>query len=63
MPKIRSDVYRWLGTFAGVYVLALTIFTIVAVWWTREPAFPPNVGKEICALYRNVESSTASCLA
>jgi hypothetical protein len=63
MPGSRSDVYRWAGTFAAVYVLALTILMAFFVWWTHEPAFPPSVGKESCAPYRDSNPSTDSCLA
>ena len=36
-PNTRSGAYLWLGTFAGVYVLVLTVFTILAAAWSSLP--------------------------
>jgi hypothetical protein len=62
-PKTRSGAYLWLGTFAGVYLLVLTVFIIFAATWSSEPQLPPSTGKETCAPYRDGDRSTTSCLA
>jgi hypothetical protein len=62
-PKTRSDAYLWLGTFAGVYMLVMTVFTIFSAAWSSKPQLPPSSGNETCAPYRDVNRSTVSCLA
>jgi hypothetical protein len=62
-PKTRRGAYVWIGTFAGVYALVVTVFTIFAAAWSSEPRLPPSTGKETCAPYRDGYRTTASCLA
>lgn len=62
-PKTRSGAYLWLGTFAGVYMLVLTAFLVLAAVWSSEPLLPPSTGKGTCAPYRDADRSTVSCLA
>ena len=62
-PKTRSGAYLWLGTFAGVYMLVLTVFIVLAAAWSNEPQLPPSTGKETCAPYGDGGHGIASCLA
>ena len=62
-PKTRSDAYLWLGTFAGVYMLVLTAFLVLAAALSSEPQLPPSTGKETCVPYRDADRGTVSCLA
>lgn len=62
-PKTRRDTYLWLGTFAGVFMLVMTVFIIFSAAWSSKPQFPPSTGKHTCAPYRDGDRSTASCLA
>ncbi len=61
--KTRSGAYLWLGTFAGVYMLVMTVFTIFSAAWSNEPQLPPSSGKESCAPYSDGNRSTVSCVA
>ena len=62
-PNTRSGAYLWLGTFAGVYMLVLSVFTILTAAWSSVPQLPPSSGTETCAPDRDAHNSTASCLA
>jgi hypothetical protein len=61
--KTRSGAYLWLGTFAGVYMLVMTVVTIFSAAWSSEPQLPPSSGKESCAPYSDGNRSTVSCIA
>jgi hypothetical protein len=63
MPKTRTGAYLWLGTFAGAYMLVLTLFIIFAAAWSSEPQLPPSTDRESCAPSHDADRSSASCLA
>lgn len=63
MPKTTRAAFVWLGTFAGVFILVMTAFTILAAAWSSEPYFPSSIGKGACAPHPLADPSTVSCLA